>query len=197
MGPTDTPKSELPVLLFASPAAWETWLGEHHGTSPGVWLQLAKKNAGLRSVTYAEALDVALCVGWIDSQKKSYDASSWLQKFTPRRRKSIWSKINVEKVQHLVEAGRMQPAGLLAVEQAQVDGRWDQAYDSQRTATVPEEFQAELDRNPDAEAFFSTLDRANRYAVLFRIQTVKRPETRAKWISDLIGMLQRREKIHP
>ena len=190
------PTPELPVLLFEDEAAWDTWLKEHHGTSSGVWLQLAKKNAGLRSVSYAEALDVALCYGWIDSQKKSYDAASWLQRFTPRARRSIWSKINVEKVQDLSEAGRMQPAGLLAVEQAKADGRWNAAYDSQSTATVPEDFQAALEGNPEAKAFFSTLDRANRYAVLFRIQTAKRPETRARKISRFIEMLQRHEKIH-
>lgn len=196
MGSPASPKAELPILLFQDEQAWEQWLAQHHGTSPGLWLRLAKKNSGLRSLSYAEALDVALCYGWIDSQKKSYDADCWLQKFTPRGPRSIWSKINVEKVQVLSRAGRMRPAGLTAVEQAKVDGRWAAAYDSQRNASVPEDFQAALDRSPEAKAFFVSLDSANRYAMLFRIQTAKRAETRAKRIENFIDMLQRGEKIH-
>lgn len=196
MGSPASPKAELPILLFQDEQAWEQWLAQHHGTSPGLWLRLAKKNSGLRSLSYAEALDVALCYGWIDSQKKSYDADCWLQKFTPRGPRSIWSKINVEKVQVLSRAGRMRPAGLTAVEQAKVDGRWAAAYDSQRNASVPEDFQAALDRSPEAKAFFVSLDSANRYAMLFRIQTAKRAETRAKRIQNFIDMLQRGEKIH-
>lgn len=196
MGSPASPKAELPILLFQDEQAWEQWLAQHHGTSPGLWLRLAKKNSGLRSLSYAEALDVALCYGWIDSQKKSYDADCWLQKFTPRGPRSIWSKINVEKVKVLSRAGRMRPAGLTAVEQAKVDGRWAAAYDSQRNASVPEDFQAALDRSPEAKAFFVSLDSANRYAMLFRIQTAKRAETRAKRIENFIDMLQRGEKIH-
>jgi uncharacterized protein YdeI (YjbR/CyaY-like superfamily) len=187
----------LPILLFEDRDAWSEWLERNHGDSPGIWLRLAKKRAALRSVSYAEAVDVALCFGWIDSQKKGYDAASWLQRFSRRGPKSIWSKINREKVGALIDSGRMRPEGLAAVEAAREDGRWDAAYDSQRTATVPEDLQAELDRNPEAAAFFASLDGANRYAVLFRVQTAKRPETRAKRIAALVEMLGRKERIHP
>jgi uncharacterized protein YdeI (YjbR/CyaY-like superfamily) len=186
----------LPVLLFEDQDAWAAWLDEHHAGAPGVWLRLAKKNAALRSLPYAEALDVALCYGWIDSQKKSHDESSWLQKFTPRGPKSLWSKINCEKVRALSDAGRMRPAGLRAVEQAQADGRWDAAYDSQRTASVPADLAAALEGNAAAKAFFSALDGANRYAVLFRVQTATTPAARAKRIAALVAMLARGEKIH-
>ncbi|HET8655110.1 MAG TPA: YdeI/OmpD-associated family protein [Longimicrobiaceae bacterium] len=187
----------LPVLLFENEAAWQAWLQEHHGSSAGLWLQLAKKGSSLRSLSYAEALEVALCYGWIDGQKRSHDASSWLQKFSPRGPRSLWSKRNVEKVQALVEAGRMHPAGLRAVEQAKADGRWEAAYDSQSTASIPADLQNALAGNPEANEFFSTLKGANRYAILFRIQTAKRPETRAKRIAQFIEMLQRHETIHP
>lgn len=193
---SSAPSPDLPILHFETQQAWETWLARNHSSSPGAWLQFAKKGSAMRSPSYAEALDVALCYGWIDSQKKSYDESSWLQKFSPRGPKSVWSKINREKVDALIEAGRMKPAGLAAVELAKGDGRWDAAYDSQRTATVPEDLQAELDRKPKAKAFFATLDRANRYAVLWRIQTAKKPETRARKIATLVEMLERNEKIH-
>lgn len=147
-------------------------------------------------MTYAEALDVALCNGWIDSQKKGYDDASWLQKFTPRGAKSIWSKVNREKALALIESGRMKPAGLAAVESAQRDGRWDAAYDSSSTATVPDDLQAALDGNSRAKAFFATLNSANRYAVLFRVQTARKAETRARRIEQLVGMLERHETIH-
>jgi uncharacterized protein YdeI (YjbR/CyaY-like superfamily) len=186
----------LPILLFEHQQAWSEWLAENHAESPGVWLRLAKKKAAMTSLSYAEALDEALCYGWIDSQKKSYDESSWLQKFTRRGPRRIWSKINREKVQALVAAHKMKPAGLLAVERAVQDGRWDAAYDSQRTSNVPADLEAELDANPTAKAFFSTLDSANRYSILFRIQTAQKPETRAKRITSLVEMLERNEKIH-
>jgi uncharacterized protein YdeI (YjbR/CyaY-like superfamily) len=185
-----------PVLHFETQPQWADWLAEHHASSPGVWLRLAKKAAALNSVSYAEALDISLCYGWIDGQKKGYDAESWLQKFTPRGPKSLWSKINREKIAALTAAGRMQPAGLLAVERAKQDGRWDAAYDSQRTATVPDDFQAELERNPAASAFFATLNSQNRYAILFRIQTAKTAATRAKRIEQFITMLESGEKIY-
>jgi len=197
MSPSDPARTELPVILFEHAQAWTEWLEENHPDAPGVWLRIAKKAAGMRSVTYAEALDVALCYGWIDSQKKSYDEASFLQKFTPRGPRSIWSRVNREKVDALVGAGRMKPAGLLAVERAKADGRWDAAYESPRNATVPEDFQAELDRNPAARDFFAALNRTNRYAILFRIQTAKKPETRAKRIASFVAMLERNEKIHP
>lgn len=195
---TSTPNSpdDRPVILFAQPQDWADWLAEQHTTSSGVWLRLAKKGSGIQSVTYAEALDVALCYGWIDGQKKTYDDVSWLQKFTRRGTKSVWSKINREKVQALIERGHMQPAGLHAVELAKQDGRWDAAYDSARTATVPDDFQAELDEHPAAQAFFATLNSANRYAILWRIQTAKKAETRTKRIAEFIRMLENHEKLH-
>ena len=197
MTPTKAAAPELPVLLFEDQAAWAEWLETHHPDSPGVWLRHAKKDSGLRSVSYAEALDVALCYGWIDSQKKSWDESSWIQKWGPRGPKSIWSRINREKVEALAAAGRMRPAGLAAVEAAKADGRWDAAYDSQSRATVPDDLQAALDRSPKAAEFFAALSGANRYAILFRVQTAKRPETRAKRIAGFVEMLERGEKIHP
>jgi uncharacterized protein YdeI (YjbR/CyaY-like superfamily) len=191
-----TPAPELPIILFDDQAAWAEWLDEHHSDSPGVWLRLAKKGAPYASVSYAEALDVALCYGWIDSQKKTFDQHSFLQKFGPRGAKSIWSKVNREKVLALTEVGRMKPAGIQAVESAKADGRWDAAYDPASTATVPDDLQAALDANPKAKEFFATVSGANRYAILFRVQTAKKPETRAKRIATLVEMLERNEKIH-
>jgi len=191
------PRAELPIKLFEDQAAWAAWLELHHAESPGLWLRHAKKGSGLASVSYAEALDLALCYGWIDGQKKSYDESSWLQKWTPRAAKSIWSKINREHVLRLIERGQMQPAGLAAVERAKQDGRWEAAYDSHSSATVPSDLQAALDNNAEASAFFATLNSTNRYAILFRIQTAKKAETRAKRIQDFIDMLARHEKMHP
>lgn len=189
--------TDQPVILFADPQAWDRWLDEHQAESAGVWLRLAKKGAEITSISYAEALDVALCYGWIDSQKKSHDEASWLQKFTPRGAKSIWSKINRDKVEALISNGQMKPAGLAAIEQAQQDGRWDAAYDSARNATVPNDFQAALDENPRAKAFFNTLKRGNRYAILFRLQTAKKAETRLKRIQQFITMLENHETVHP
>lgn len=189
------PAPELPIVLFEDSDAFAAWLDRHHRESPGAWLRLAKKGAALRSLSYAEALDVALCYGWIDSQKKGYDEDSWLQKFGPRGPKSLWSKINRDKIEALTAAGRMKDAGIEAVERAKADGRWDAAYDSQRNATVPDDLQAELDRSPAARDFFASLDGANRYAILFRIQTSK-PGARAARIATLVAMLERGEKIH-
>lgn len=190
-------KNGLPILPFGSQRDWETWLGEHHRTSKGLWLKMAKKASGIDSINYAEALDVALCHGWIDGQKGAFDDTFWIQRFTPRGPRSKWSKINVDKALALIEAGRMKPAGLAEVEKAQSDGRWEQAYDSQSKATVPEDLQRELDKNPEAAKFFSTLNSANRYAVLYRIQEAKKPETRARRIEKFIDMLNRHEKVHP
>ena len=153
--------------------------------------------SGLSSVSYAEAVETALCYGWIDGQAKSFDASSWLQKFTPRRAKSIWSKINREKAEALIRRGQMKPAGLAAIERARQDGRWDAAYDGQRTASVPDDFQSELDKNEQAQAFFATLDSRNRYAILFRLQTAKKAETRVRRIEQFIQMLAKQEKLYP
>jgi uncharacterized protein YdeI (YjbR/CyaY-like superfamily) len=190
-------KNGLPILSFASQKDWETWLDENHRTSKGLWLKIAKKGSGIDSVDYPEALDAALCHGWIDGQKGAFDDTFWLQKFTPRGPRSKWSKINVDKALALIDANRMKPAGLAAIEQARSDGRWEQAYASQSKATVPEDLQRELDRNPEAAKFFATLDSANRYAVLYRIHEAKKPETRARRIEKFIGMLNRQEKVHP
>lgn len=189
--------AELPILPFASPQEWADWLEANQDVPAGIWLKLAKAGAGIPSVTYAEALEVALCYGWIDGQKKSVDERFWLQKFTPRRAKSIWSKVNRDKAEMLIAIGRMKPSGLREVERAKQDGRWEAAYDAQSKASVPEDFQAELDKTPAARAFFAALNSVNRYAILFRLQTAKKPETRAKRIREFIEMLERGEKLHP
>ncbi len=188
---------DIPILLFERSTDWAEWLDKNHRSSSGVWLRLAKKSAKLQSLSYDQAIEVALCYGWIDGQKKSCDEASWLQKFTPRGPKSIWSRINREKAEKLIKSGKMKPAGLKAVESARKDGRWDAAYDSQTTATVPDDLQRELDRNEEAKAFFATLNSVNRYAILYRIQTAKKPETRKKRIEQFIKVLERKEKIHP
>jgi len=195
---TKSPRNptDLPTLPFERQKDWAAWLGKNHATSSGVWIKLAKKASGIKSVTYDEALEVALCYGWIDGQRKSHDETSWLQKFTPRGPRSIWSKINTEKAQRLIESGRMKPAGLKAVETARQDGRWDAAYASQSKSVVPGDLQAELDRNAKAKAFFATLDSRNRYAILHRIHTAKRAETRARRIKQFVRMLEKKEKIH-
>ena len=190
-------ESNSSILLFRGQKDWEDWLEANQATSTGVWLRLAKKGSAIQSVSYAEALEAALCYGWIDAQKRGESEQAWLQRFTPRRTKSIWSKMNREKAASLIKAGRMQPAGLQQVERAQQDGRWDAAYDSPASAEVPGDFASALDRNARAKAFFRTLDRANRYAILWRIQTVKRAETRARRIRQFVEMLEEHEKVHP
>jgi len=190
------PPDGLPVLPFASAAAWEAWLEREHDRAPGVWLKIAKKATGIATVTHAEALDVALCFGWIDGQRLPFDATWFLQRFTPRKRGSRWSKINTQHVERLTAAGRMRPAGLAQVEAARADGRWEDAYHGQRTATVPPDLQAALDANPTAAAFFATLRGQNRYAVLYRVQDAKRPETRARRIARFVAMLERGETLH-
>jgi uncharacterized protein YdeI (YjbR/CyaY-like superfamily) len=185
------------IRLFKSKRDWAAWLEKNHRKSTGLWLRMAKKDSRLQSVSYKEALEVALCYGWIDGQKRPENEQTWLQRFVSRSSKSIWSKINREKALALMASGEMKAAGLEAIESAKQNGRWDAAYDSPSGATVPSDFQAALDANPKATAFFKTLDRANRYAVLWRIQTVKKPETRARKIVQFIEMLEREEKIHP
>jgi len=187
----------LPIEFFERQRDWATWLKDNHKTSTGVWLQLAKQDAGVQSVSYDEAIEVALCFGWIDGQKKAHSEQYWLQKFTPRSIKSVWSKINKEKALALIKAGKMKPAGLKEIERAKLDGRWNAAYDSASTSSVPNDFQLALDGNMRAKKFFGTLDSRNRYAVLFRIQTAKNSETRAKKISQFVQMLKRHEKVHP
>jgi uncharacterized protein YdeI (YjbR/CyaY-like superfamily) len=186
-----------PIRLFKSKQDWATWLEKNHRKGTGVWLRLAKKGSRLGSVSYKEALEVALCCGWIDGQKRPEDEQTWLQKFVARSSKSVWSKINREKALALIASGEMKAAGLEAIESAKENGRWKTAYDSPSQAIVPSDFQAALDANPRAAAFFKTLDRANRYAVLWRIQTVKKAETRIRKIEQFIAMLERGERIHP
>ena len=187
----------LPIISFETQQGWERWLTEHHTETDGLWLKIAKKEAGISSVNYAEALESAICYGWIDGQKASFDDKYWLQKFTQRRAKSIWSKVNCTKALALIAEGRMQPAGIRQVELAQADGRWEAAYESQSKITVPDDFQKELDNNPKAQEFFTTLNSVNRYAILFRIQTAKKPETRSARISTFIEMLANNQKLHP
>jgi uncharacterized protein YdeI (YjbR/CyaY-like superfamily) len=191
-----TAKPEYPILLFPDDAAWESWLAEHHASAPGVWLRFAKKGGALSSVNYKEALDVALCWGWIDGQVKKHDDDSYLQKFTPRGKKSLWSKVNVGKVERLVATGRMRAPGQAAVDAAKADGRWNRAYDSSSTATVPDDLAKALAKSRKAEQFFATLDKANRYAVIWRVQTASTPVLRTKRITELVAMLARGEKIH-
>jgi len=191
------PSDPLPVVSFESTDAWDAWLAAHHADSPGLWLKIAKKGAAGRSISYSDALDVALCHGWIDGQKGRHDDEYWLQRFTPRKPGSNWSKINTERAAALIESARMRPAGLREVEAAQADGRWEQAYESQSRVTVPEDLARALAANPRAGEFFATLDSANRYAVLYRIGTAKRPETRAKRIDTFVAMLSEHKKIHP
>jgi len=191
------PSDPLPVVSFESTDAWDAWLAAHHADSPGLWLKIAKKGAAGRSVSYSDALDVALCHGWIDGQKGRFDDEHWLQRFTPRKPRSNWSKVNTERAAALIASGRMRPAGLREVEAAQADGRWEQAYESQSRVTVPEDLARALAANPRAGEFFATLDSANRYAVLYRIGTAKRPETRAKRIETFVAMLSEHKKIHP
>ena len=187
----------LPVLAFGSRRDWEDWLAEQHVTAPGVWLKIAKKGSGTSAVSYAEAIECALCFGWIDGQKGRLDDDFWLQRFTPRKPRSRWSRINREKAERLIAEGQMRPAGAREVEAAQADGRWEAAYEGQASATVPPDLARELDRNPAARAFFDTLTGVNRYAILYRIQDAKRPETRARRIATFVAMLAEQRTIHP
>ena len=187
----------LSIMSFETQQDWERWLTEHHTDTVGIWLKVAKKETGIPSVNYSEALDSALCYGWIDGQKASFDDQYWLQKFTPRRPKSIWSKVNCDKATALIAEGRMQPEGIRQVELAKADGRWESAYESQSKITIPADFQSELDKNQKAKDFFSTLDSINRYAILFRIHSAKKPATRSARINKFIEMLSNNQKIYP
>ena len=195
MAKTSAKELDLPIRLFKTPAAWEKWLETNHAKSKGVWMQIAKKDGGLSSTTYQEALDVALCYGWIDGQKRPFDERSWLQRFTPRGSRSIWSKINTGKADALIKAGRMRAAGLAAIEAAKASGRWESAYQSWGHSEVPPELQAALDASPNAKTFFETLRGANRYGIIFRVQTAKKPETRARRIADFIARLEKGETL--
>lgn len=189
--------AESAPLLFPSQAHFARWLDASHTASSGVWLMHSKKGAPEPSVSYQEALEVALCFGWIDGQKRSLDAHHYLQRWTPRRPRSLWSKVNRDKVLRYIEEGKMQPAGLREIEKARADGRWDAAYDSSSTATVPDDLQAAFGRHPGAAEFFAGLNAQNRYAVLFRVQTAKKAETRANKVEAFAAMLARGDTIHP
>ena len=187
--------TDLPIKLFRTEAAWETWLAAH-GDAPGVWLKIAKKDTGATSVSYSQALDVALCHGWIDGLKRSCDAQYFLQRFTPRKAKSLWSKLNIGRVEKLVAAGRMQAGGAREVDAAKADGRWEAAYDAASAMEVPAELAAALKKNAKARKAFEALDRTNRYAFCWRVHTAKKPETKAARVEKFVGMLERGEKIH-
>jgi uncharacterized protein YdeI (YjbR/CyaY-like superfamily) len=190
-------KAELPIIAFSSQGEWEEWLDANGATSNGLWVKIAKKSSGVDTVSYAEAVESAICHGWIDGQAKSFDERFWLQRFTPRSRRSKWSRINRDKASELMEQSRLKPAGVVQVEQARADGRWDAAYEPPSRMTVPADLQRELDRNPSAQAFFTTLDSANRYAILYRIHDAKKSDTRARRIEKYIAMLSAGEKLDP
>lgn len=185
----------LPTIAFKTPEAFETWLEKHHDNSGGIWMKIFKKDSGQKTITYAEALDVALCYGWIDGQKQAFDESAWLQKFCPRTAKSIWSKVNIGHVERLINAARMRPAGLKAVESAKADGRWERAYDSSSKMTIPDDFMNALRKNKKAEAFFKQLNKTNLFIIGFRLQTAKKQETREKRMNEIIEKLAKGEKL--
>jgi uncharacterized protein YdeI (YjbR/CyaY-like superfamily) len=189
-------KRRDPVMSFASRDEWEAWLADQHGSSPGVWLKFAKKGSDFETVSRADALETALCYGWIDGQADSLDDDHWLQRFTPRTTRSKWSRINRQKAMELIEAGAMKPAGLREVERAKADGRWDAAYEPPSTAAIPEDLERELAKNERAREFFATLDSRNRYAILYRIQDARKPETRARRIAKYVAMLGEGKKIY-
>ena len=188
--------ADEPTLPFETRDAWEAWLAANHESESGVWIRFARKASGVRSVTHAEALEVALCYGWIDARSRGVDGTHWVQRFTPRSRRSTWSKVNREKAVALIERGAMRPAGLREVERARADGRWDAAYDPPSTATVPDDLREALDRDPEARAFFESLDSRNRYAILYRLQAAKRPETRARRLETFVTMLSEGRTIY-
>ena len=188
---------DFATLSFSSSSEWEEWLERNHSAAPGVWLKIAKKDTGIESVRYPEVLESALCFGWIDGLRRSLDERFFLQKFTPRQRRSKWSKVNCEKIERLTAAGRMRPPGLAEVERAKADGRWDAAYESPARIGVPEDLQRELDARPQAKEFFSQLNSQNRYAILYRLHDAKRPETRARRLAEFVAKLEAGEKIYP
>jgi uncharacterized protein YdeI (YjbR/CyaY-like superfamily) len=189
--------NKLPVKSFPSQREWDAWLEANHETSTGIWLKIAKKASGIETVTHPEALESALCYGWIDGQRRSLDEKFFLQKFTRRGPRSTWSRVNREKALDLIARDRMQAAGLREVERAKADGRWEAAYEPQSRATVPDDLQRELDANPQAEAFFSSLDSRNRYAILYRLENAKKPETRARRLAQFVAMLGEQRKLYP
>lgn len=184
----------LPTLEFKTSKSFETWLNKNHNQSTGIWLKIFKKDSGEKTITYKEALDVALCYGWIDGQKQAYDEKAWLQKFSPRTPKSIWSKVNIGNVERLISSGRMKPAGLVAIENAKADGRWEKAYDSPKNMTIPDDFLNALNKNKKAALFFNTLNKSTLFSIGFKLQTAKKPETREKRMKEIIEKLERGDK---
>jgi uncharacterized protein YdeI (YjbR/CyaY-like superfamily) len=191
-----TKLTTVPIMEFKTAEKFETWLIKNHENSNGLWLKIFKKGSKKKTITYAEALDVALCYGWIDGQKQAHDEQAWLQKFCPRRVKSVWSKINIGHVERLINEGRMRPAGLKAVEKAKADGSWEKAYDSPSKMTIPEDFLKELSKNKKAEATFKDLNKNNLFSIGFRLRTAKKQETREKRMKEIIEMLAKGEKFH-
>jgi len=189
-------KSNIPILSFASPKEWEQWLAINYTNANGIWIRFFKKGSAVSSVTYTQALDEALCYGWIDGQKKLFDKQSYLTKYTPRRAKSIWSKKNIEHVARLYKLGKMKPSGIQEAENAKADGRWDRAYDSPSNMKIPDDFLKKLSQNKKAKTFFDTLNKTNTYAITWRLQTAKKLETREKRMEQLIEMLSQEKKFH-
>ena len=187
---------DFPLLSFDAVDKWEEYLSKNHEKIPGVWLKFFKKKSGVTSINYAQALEVVLCYGWIDSKSKSLDEKSYMQKFTPRRSKSIWSKVNTANIDRLIKEKRMKPAGLKVVEEAKKDGRWSDAYDSPSTMEIPLDFMKELKKDKKALEFFQTLNKTNVYAITWRLQTAKKPETRARRMAKLLEMLSQGEKLY-
>jgi uncharacterized protein YdeI (YjbR/CyaY-like superfamily) len=188
--------TELPTIAFQTQKKWRAWLVKNYAKSNGVWLQLYKKNSGVKSINHDMALDEALCFGWIDGQAKSYDEQSYLQKFTPRRKRSVWSKRNTEKVEQLIKEGKMHASGLAEIEAAKADGRWQKAYDSPANMKIPDDFIKELSKKPNVLAFFKTLNKTNTFSIAWRLQTAKKPETRERRMKAIIEMLEQGKKFH-
>src|SRR5688572_19654840 len=189
-------KDNLPILFFKTAKEWEKWIAKNFASSKGVWLRFYKKASGIPSVSYPEAVEVSLCYGWIDGQANKYDENSYLQRFTPRRPKSIWAKKNIERVTRLIAAGKMKPAGLKEIEAAKADGRWKMAYDSPETMEIPDDFLKALSKNPKAKKFFGTLNKTNIYSITGRLQTAKKPVTREKRMKSILEMLSKNQKFH-
>ena len=189
-------RTDAPARAFRDAKAWEAWLAKNQKATDGLWMRIAKKASGIKSITYPEAVEIALCYGWIDGQKKPESKTTWLQRFVPRRPRSVWSKINREKALGLIASGRMQPAGLREVERAKEDGRWEAAYDSPKNAPIHPDFQRALDENPRARAFFETVSAANRYAIIWRLHTAKKAETRERLTRTFLEMLEKGQTLH-
>ena len=190
-------KPELPILPFTSQTEWRKWLESNHAECDGIWLQFYKKGSGVSTVVYAEALDEALCFGWIDGQLKSGDEKYYIQRFTPRRKRSLWSKRNIEHVSRLEAEGKIHPAGWKAIEEAKANGRWENAYDSQGSATVPDYFLVELTKDPKSLAFFESLNKINRFSIIWRLQSASKPEIRNKRLMQILDMMAKGEMFHP